>query len=297
MGIRIAKDGEEMSGKETVLQKLRNGGGGPDRYSAEGIVAGLETENIGRTVFCYDTIDSTNEEAKRQALKGAPGGSLFLAEQQTGGKGRLGRSWVSPPASGIWFTVLLRPEAIPMNIAATTLLAGMAVCGAVREVTGCDAMIKWPNDVVAGTRKICGILTEMSVEKDRAEFVVIGIGVNANSTAFPEELREKATSIRLETGRPVHRVALLQEILRRLEHLLKENAAGLSASFLENYKANCVSLGRQVGFRRGGVPMTGTAVDISPEGELIVRLPDGSLQTVFTGEVNIQGFYGSHITP
>jgi BirA family biotin operon repressor/biotin-[acetyl-CoA-carboxylase] ligase len=292
----MAKDGDKMSEKETVLQQLPKGGGS-DYYSPENIVAGLKTETIGRTVFCYDIIDSTNEEAKRQALKGAPSGSLFLAEQQTGGKGRLSRSWVSPPGTGMWFSVLLRPEALPKNIAATTLLAGTAVCGAVREVTGCDARIKWPNDIVAGTRKISGILTEMNVAKGCAEFVVVGIGVNANSTEFPEELREKATSIFLETGRPVRRIALLQEILCRLELLLKENAYSLGASFLEQYKEDCVSLGRQVGFRHSGVPMTGTAVDISPEGELIVRLPDGSLQTVLSGEVNIQGFYGGSIKP
>lgn len=311
IGIGMVKDGGEMTEKEMVLHQLRECGGNvsgeemssllhascPDRYSPEKIGDGLRTGMIGRTVFCYDTVDSTNEEAKREALRGAPSGSLFIAEQQTGGKGRLGRSWVSPPGNGMWFSVLLRPEVLPMNIASTTLLAGTAVCGAVREVTGCGAMIKWPNDIVAGTRKICGILTEMSVETEHVEFVVIGIGVNANTTAFPEELREKATSIRIETGRTVRRVVLLQEILCRLEQLLKENAVGLSSSFLEKYKAACVSLGRQVGFRHDGVPMTGTAVDISPEGELIVRLPDGSLQTVFSGEVNIQGFYGSSITP
>lgn len=264
----------------------------PDRYSPEEIGAGLETELVGRTVFCFDSVDSTNEEAKRQALRGAPSGSLFIAEQQTGGKGRLGRNWVSPPGTGMWFSVLLRPGVLPMRVAATTLLAGEAVCGAVREVSGCQAMIKWPNDVVSGTKKICGILTEMSAEMERVEFVVIGIGVNANAAAFPEALREKATSIRLETGKTVRRVTLLQEVLRRLEALLKENAVALTPAFLESYKADCASLGRQVGFQHKGREMTGTAVDISPEGELIVRLPDGALETVFSGEVNIQGFYG-----
>ena len=268
----------------------------PDRYSPEEIGAGLETEMIGRRVFCFDSVDSTNEEAKRQALQGAPSGSLFIAEQQTGGKGRLGRSWVSPPGTGMWFSVLLRPGVLPMHVAATTLLAGAAVCGAVREVSGCPAMIKWPNDVVSGTRKICGILTEMSAEMERVEFVVIGVGVNVNAAAFPDVLREKATSIRIETGRPLRRVTLLQEILRRLEKLLKENAVALTPAFLESYKSACASLGRQVGFQHNGRQMTGTAVDISPEGELIVRIADGSLETVFSGEVSIQGFYGSSVT-
>ncbi len=264
----------------------------PDRYSPEEIGAGLETEVLGRNVFCCETVDSTNEEAKRRALEGAPGGSLFVAECQTGGKGRLGRKWVSPAGTGLWFSVLLRPGALPLRAAATTLLAGAAVCRAVRETTGCEAMIKWPNDIVAGTKKLCGILTEMSAEMERVEFVVVGIGINVNGTEFPEVLREKATSIRLETGKPVRRVALLQEILRQLERLLKENAAALTPAFLESYKASCVSLGRVVGFQRGGCRATGTAVDVSPQGELIVRLPDGSLETVFSGEVSVQGFYG-----
>lgn len=264
----------------------------PDRYTPEEISAGLETEMLGHHVFCFDNVDSTNEEAKRQALAGAPGGSVFIAEQQTGGKGRLGRSWVSPAGTGLWFSVLLRPGVLPMHVAATTLLAGVAVCGAVREVTGCEAMIKWPNDIVAGTKKLCGILTEMSAEMERVEFVVIGVGINANTTAFPEALEEKATSIRLETGQPVRRVALLQEILRRLERLLKENAVALTPAFLEAYRVSCASLGRVVGFEHGGRRMTGTAVGITPEGELQVRLADGSLETVFSGEVSVQGFYG-----
>lgn len=267
----------------------------PDRYSAEEIGAGLETELLGRNIFCYDSIDSTNEEAKRRALAGAPSGSLFIAEQQTVGKGRLGRNWASPAGTGIWFSVLLRPGVLPLKVAATTLLAGAAVCGAVRETSGCGAGIKWPNDIVIGTKKVCGILTEMSAEMERVEFVVVGIGINANNTAFPESLRDKAASLRMESGKPVRRVALLQEILRRLERLLKENAVSLTPAFLEKYKSRCVSLGKLIGFQRGGRPATGTAVDISPEGELVVRLPDGTLETVFSGEVSVQGFYGRKV--
>ena len=264
----------------------------PDRFSPEEIGAGLETELLGRHVFCYGSVDSTNEEAKRRALAGAPDGSVFIAEQQTGGKGRLGRSWVSPAGTGLWFSVLLRPGVLPVRVAATTLLAGAAVCGAVRGVTGCDAGIKWPNDIVSGTKKLCGILTEMSAEMERVEFVVVGVGVNVNATAFPETLQDKATSVRLETGRPVRRVALLQEILRRFERLLKENAVALTPAFLEAYQASCASLGRLVGFERNGRRMTGTAVGVTPEGELRVRLADGSLENVFSGEVSVQGFYG-----
>ncbi len=263
----------------------------PDRYSAEEIGAGLETELLGRTAYCYDSIDSTNEEAKRQALRGAPSGSLFVAEQQTGGKGRLGRSFVSPAGVGVWFSVLLRPGVLPLRVAATTLLAGAAVCGAIRAQTCCPAMIKWPNDIVIGSKKVCGILTEMSAEMERVEFVVVGIGINVNNTAFPENLRNKATSLKLETGAPVRRVALMQEILRRLEKLLKENAVSFTPAFLKEYKAVCVTLGREVRFEREGALVSAVAEDITPEGELAVRLPDGTAETVFSGEVSVQGIY------
>lgn len=277
----------------------------PDLYSPEEIAAGLETEEIGRKVYCYDSVDSTNEEAKRQALRGAPNGSLFIAEQQTGGKGRLGRNWQSPSGTGIWFSVLLRPGALPggvrlpLQIAATTLLAGEAVCAAIcarsRAGSASQAQIKWPNDVLIGTKKVCGILTEMSAEIERVEFVVVGIGINANNSDFPEELRQKATSLRMEQDAPVRRIPLLQEILRGFELLLKENAASLTPAFLERYKRDCVTLGRRVSFQRGRVPVSGTAADISPEGELIVRMEDGSLETVCSGEVSVQGIYGETV--
>ena len=280
----------------------------PDRYFPEEIAAGLETETLGRTAYCCESVDSTNEEAKRRALQGAPNGSLFLAEQQTGGKGRLGRSWLSPAGTGIWFSILLRPGTpsdggrpsdglclLPRQVSATTLLAGEAVCAAVRAGTACTACIKWPNDVLVGTRKVCGILTEMSAEVERVEFVVVGVGINANNASFPEELRRKATSLRLEQGEPIRRVPLLQAILRRFELLLKENADSLTPAFLERYRRDCVTLGRRVAFLRGGRSVCGTAADISPEGELVVRMEDGTFETVCSGEVSVQGIYGETV--
>ena len=263
----------------------------PDLYSPAEIGAGLETEFLGRSVFCYESVDSTNEEAKRRALAGAPNGSLFVAEQQTGGKGRLGRSWASPTGTGLWFSVLLRPGILPLRVSVTTLLAGLAVNRAVRSLSGCAAKIKWPNDIVIGGKKVCGILTEMAAEIDRIEFVVVGIGVNVNNTAFPENIREKATSVRMESGKSLRRIALLQEILIRFETLLKQNAES-DPAFWEEYKKSCVSIGRRVTFTRRGVPVKGTAVDVSPQGELIVQLSGGTRETVTAGEVSVQGIYG-----
>jgi len=264
----------------------------PDILSQEEISAGLNTKFLAKNIYCYNDIDSTNEEAKRQALRGAPNGSLFITEQQSGGKGRLGRMWASPSGMGLWFSILLRPDSIPKQITSLTLLAGLAVCGAVRTCTGRPAMIKWPNDIVIGSKKICGILTEMAAEIDRVDYVVIGIGINVNNTLFPEELQEKATSLKLEAGSPVCRIEILQETLRELEALLETQKTDGNETLLSDYKKLCVSLNRQVGFTRDKRLMTGIAVDISPEGELIVRMEDGSLVLIYSGEVTVQGIYG-----
>ncbi len=262
----------------------------PDVLTAEEISAGLTTRILAQTIYRYESIDSTNQEAKRQALRGAPNGSLFLAEEQTGGKGRLGRGWSSPAGEGLWFSLLLRPEFLPEQVTLLTLLAGLSVCGAIRCQTGCPAMIKWPNDIVIGSRKVCGILTEMSAEMDRVEYVVLGIGINVNTQSFPDEIQSKATSLRMETGKAASRAALLREILAELEQRIQAARAGETNSLLEEYKQLCVSLNRQVGFTRKGQAMTGTAVDITPDGELLVRCGE-ELIPVFSGEVTVQGIY------
>jgi BirA family biotin operon repressor/biotin-[acetyl-CoA-carboxylase] ligase len=260
----------------------------PDAIKRQEIESGLKTNILARNIYCYDSIDSTNDEAKRQAMSGAPNGSLFIAEQQSGGKGRLGRTFLSPPGTGLWFSVLLRSELIPQHITNITLQAGLAVCKAIRELTCCPAMIKWPNDVVIGSKKVCGILTEMAAEIDRVNYIVVGIGINVNIPSFPEELSAKATSLLLETGENIPRIRLLQEVLSQFEKLLTNH----SDDFLGEYKTLCVSLNRKVGFSRNNTPLTGTAADISPEGELLVRMKDGSIVPVSSGEVTVQGIYG-----
>ncbi|HEX3039128.1 MAG TPA: biotin--[acetyl-CoA-carboxylase] ligase, partial [Caproiciproducens sp.] len=179
-------------------------------------------------------------------------------------------------------------ELIPEHITNITLQAGLAVCKAIQELTGCPAMIKWPNDVVVGGKKVCGILTEMAAEIDRVNYIVVGIGINVNIPSFPEELRGKATSLLLETRENVLRIKLLQEVLFRFEKLLTNH----TDDFLDEYKTLCVSLNRKVGFSRNSIPLTGTAADISPNGELLVRLEDGSVVPVSSGEVTVQGIYG-----
>ena len=264
----------------------------PDVLNETEVLNGLRTKTIGRSIAAFREIDSTNEEAKRRAQQGAPHGSVFVAERQLGGKGRLGRVWVSPPKTGLWFTILLRPEEAPSQVAGITLLTGLAVCRAIHGATGCGAMIKWPNDIVIGGRKVCGILTEMSAEIDRVHYAVVGIGINVNNEDFPPELSVKATSLRMETGKPVSRVHLLQRILEEFESPYDAYIEKGGPFFLEDYKKRCVTLGRTVGAIRGREQIAGTAVDITPDGELVVRLKNGELLQINSGEVTVQGIYG-----
>lgn len=279
-----------------VIESVTNRGyrivNSSDALTPTEIQGELKTKAFGQKVSVFAEIDSTNEEAKRQAHNGEVHGSIFVAEQQNGGKGRLGRPWQSPPKSGLWFSLLLRPDAAPAQVSNLTLLAGLAVSRAIRAQTGCDAKIKWPNDIVIGSKKVCGILTEMTAEIDRVHFAVVGIGVNVNDESFPEELKVKATSLRIETGTPVSRVALLQEILKEFEALYEEYFVQGSNQWLVAYKENCVSLNRTVGATRGREKIVGTAVDITDGGELVVQKQDGERIEINSGEVVVQGIYG-----
>ena len=266
--------------------------GPPDLLEKGTILAGLKTQTFGRSLSVFKSVDSTNEEAKRQAAQGAPHGAVFLAERQTGGKGRLGRHWDSPPGEGVWMSLLLRPAGPPAEASVLTLLAGLAVCNALRGECGCDAWIKWPNDIVAGGKKLCGILTEVAAEMDRIHWAVVGIGLNANQGAFPDEIAWKATSLRLETGRRVERSAVLRRILLELEEAYRLYYEERRPGFLEAYQARCISLGRRVRAERGGNPLEGEAVAVTAEGDLLLRCGNGRLEAVRSGEVSVQGIYG-----
>lgn len=263
----------------------------PDLLTEDTIRDGLESTLVSE-IHALETVDSTNNEAKRWAHQGAPHGSVFVAEEQTGGKGRLGRVWKSPPKTGLWFSILLRPKASPEQVTNLTLFSGLAVAKAIRALTGCDAKIKWPNDVVIGSQKVCGILTEMAAEMESVEYVIPGIGVNVNTEDFPEEIAWKATSLFLSTGKKWPRALVLQAILKELELLLQRQETSGTRSVLDEYRENCVTIGRPVSTQRGNIRLSGIAEDITDEGELVVRQSNGSLLVINSGEVSVQGIYG-----
>ncbi len=263
----------------------------PDILTEEAIRSGL-TGSLVTRIYTMESVDSTNNEAKRRAQEGAPHGSVFVAEEQTGGKGRLGRVWKSPPKTGLWFTLLLRPNATPEQVTNLTLFAGLAVSRAIHALTGLPAQIKWPNDVVIEGKKVCGILTEMAAEMESVEYVIPGIGVNVNTESFPEDIAWKATSLYLSTGKKWSRATVLQAILREMEELLHRQEEKGTGAVLAEYRENCVTIGKPVSTQRGNIRLSGIAEDITDTGELIVRQSNGSELIINSGEVSVQGIYG-----
>ena len=250
------------------------------------------TEWAGCELYYYDSIDSTNTKAKELAEDGHPSGTLVVADRQTAGKGRRGRSWESPTGIGIFMTLMLKPEINPNNASMLTLVAAMATTRAIRRVTGVPAMIKWPNDIVMNGKKVCGILTEMSAQFDYINHIVIGIGINVHNEEFPEEIKETASSLFLESGQHIHRASLIEAFLEEFEdvyaeYLKTEDMEGLQ----KEYDTMLVNRGRQVRVLDPKEPFEGKAMGITKKGELIVDTWE-SRKLVSSGEVSVRGIYG-----
>lgn len=236
------------------------------------------------------TVISTQEEAKKLAESGVPEGSAVMAEEQTGGRGRMGRKWHSPRGKGIWMSVVLRPN-LPLSLTPQlTLLAGVAVCTAIREVTGVDAGIKWPNDLLAGGRKICGILLESSLRESGLHYCIAGIGIAVNLTEddYPEELKGIGTSLLIEGGGvPVELPRLSEAVLAELEYLYKVYMDQGFEPVRERWEAMSVTLGRRVSFNTPQGRRLGTAVGLDDSGGLLLRDDNGKLCCALSGEIEM----------
>ncbi|MFD1774196.1 biotin--[acetyl-CoA-carboxylase] ligase [Paenibacillus rhizophilus] len=234
-----------------------------------------------------NTVASTQEEAKLLAEKGAPEGTAVMAEEQTGGRGTRGRKWHSPKGKGIWMSVVLRP-AIPLqSTPQLTLLAGVAVCSAIRKMTGVEAGIKWPNDLLARGRKLCGILLESSFGPGGLQYCIAGIGISANLSEedYPIELREIATSLLIEGGMPVDRGELAKEVLRELKyHYGLYMDQGLEP-IAHLWEEQSVTLGRRIGLKTPQGWLEGTAIGLGEDGGLLLREENGTVTSVCTGEI------------
>ncbi len=263
----------------------------PSFLNETAIKASLTTKIIGKELTVLDTVSSTNDYIKALGGNGCKNGFVAAAREQTKGKGRLGRVWQAKKDDCLAFSFLLRPNIAPSEVAAITPLAGLAVCKALRYFTGINCMIKWPNDIIVGRKKLVGILTEMSAEFDAVEYIVTGVGVNTDTTEFPEEIAAKATSIFLETGKKTDKNKLLACLLEYIENEFIANDLRLSDNALAQYTDMCATISRNVTFFRNGKSISGMACGIDKNGELKVMLADSSVCLVNSGEVTVQGIY------
>ena len=259
-------------------------------YNETTIADQIHTKWAGKTVHFARETDSTNLWIKRLAKEGAPEGTLALAEFQSAGRGRLGRSWEVPEGTSVMMSILLRPKFEPQYAPMLTLVMGMAVAKAVKKL-GFDVSIKWPNDVVVSHKKICGILTEMGVRDGKIDYAVIGVGINVNIREFPYEMADKATSLYLESGREFDRNQIPGLVMEAFEEYYEKFAAtcdlsGLKVeyeSILANYNQPVRVLAKE--------PYEGVARGITDGGELLVEKNDGTIVAVSAGEVSVRGLY------
>ncbi len=269
----------------------------PDVLTAAEIRSFLgETKVVGRELRCFEELDSTNNYLK--AWTDGPDGAAVTAESQTAGRGRMDRSFQSPRCQGIYLSVLLRPQLPPDRLPPVTALAGVAVCAAVERVCGVRPGLKWPNDPVLNGKKLCGILTEMSLEAEtgRVQSLVLGIGINVGQRPedFSPEVREVATSLFQVLGKPVSRPRLTAALLEELDRAYAALLSGDLSEYLAAYRRDCVNLGKTVQLIPfgGGARETAQAVDIDGEFSLVVRGEDGKERTVRSGEVSVRGLWG-----
>ena len=259
-------------------------------YNETTIADQIHTKWAGKTVHFAKETDSTNLWIKRLAKEGASEGTLALAEFQSAGRGRLGRSWEVPEGTSVMMSILLRPKFEPQYAPTLTLVMGMAVAKAVKNL-GFDVSIKWPNDVVVSHKKICGILTEMGVRDGKIDYAVIGVGINVNIREFPEEMADKATSLYLESGREFDRSQIPGLVMEAFEEYYEKFAAACDLSGLkEEYESILANYNQPVRVL-AKEPYEGVARGITDGGELLVEKTDGTIVAVSAGEVSVRGLY------
>ena len=265
----------------------------PDLMTEAEIKSLMHTDWVAKEVLYFDTIDSTNTKAQELAEKGYPSGTLVVADKQESGKGRRGRRWVSPSGTGIFMTLMIKPDINPNNASMLTLVAALAVAKAITSVTGEEALIKWPNDIVVNGKKVCGILTEMNAQFDYINHIVVGIGINVHNESFPEEISQMASSLMIEAGgKRFHRAQIIAETMAYFEQYYDTflKTQDLSA-LVREYDELLVNRNKSVRVLDPKEPFDGKAMGITPKGELIVDTWE-SRKLVSSGEVSVRGIYG-----
>jgi len=262
----------------------------PDLLYPEEVRYGLQTSIMGRWILCYQRVRSTNALALQIAQQGASEGTLVVAEEQTAGRGRLGRLWYSPPGVGLWASLILRPHMPPSRVFHLAICGALAVAETVYQTTHLPVRVKWPNDVLVRGKKLSGVLTETQADLDSVHFVILGVGINVNhrSQDFPEDLRSKATSIRLELGRSISRLGLLRDLLLKFEEMYGLFQEQGLVPFLDRWRQLSWILGRRVMVHIGERIFSGQAVDIEETGALVLEETSGKRRRLLAGDVSFQ---------
>ena len=250
----------------------------------------LQTRILGRRALYFKELPSTNEVARALATEAISEGTIVVSEIQTRGRGRFGREWISPKG-GLWLSVILRPEVQSMHATKLTLIAAVAVAKTLSELYGLKPEIKWPNDVLVGRKKICGILTEAEFRNKTLEFAVLGIGMNANFDveALPDDIESSATTLRSQLGKAIQRETLLCELLKNIESYYGLFAEEKFKPILDEWRRLAKFLGTYVEVRDDSETVEGLAVDIDQNGALIIRLKDQTTRTVTSGDLTFRG--------
>lgn len=264
-----------------------------DIFGQHELESRMTTKWAGHPVKFYDTLGSTNLQAKMEAENGAAEGTLIVADMQTAGRGRRGRSWNSPGGTNAYFTLVLKPDYDGELASMVTLVMGIAVAECLRKTWGVQACIKWPNDIVINGRKVCGILAEMSIEREFIHYVVVGVGINVGEQEFPEEIAQTATSLWQECGMPVSRAELIVNVMKAFESSYEvfRNERGFGG-LLERYNELLVNRGREVRVLDPKGEFQGISRGVNEKGELLVERQDGTVAAVYAGEVSVRGVYG-----
>ena len=261
-----------------------------DLLSSQNINHELKTEFIGKNIIHFETIDSTNTYSKSIAMK-EPEGTVVISEEQTKGRGRLGRIWDSKAHEGIWMSIILKPDILPYKSTFLTIIAGASIAKALNDL-GIKVGIKWPNDIILNGKKLCGILTELSAEIERINYIVLGIGMNVKNKDFPSDIENIATSLYKE-GYEISRVDIVRYILCELEkNYIRYIVDGDKKSIIDIYKKYSVVLNKNIYIIKNEEKELVNCIDINLDGNLIVKRSDGSIDEIISGEVSVRGENG-----
>lgn len=261
----------------------------PDHVSANEIRLGLKTTVIGTQIHYHETVDSTQKIAQRLGFENAPEGTVVIAEEQVGGRGRLNRVWHSPKSTGVWMSIILRPNLPIPKTPQLTLLTAVAIVQAIDDCTGVEAHIKWPNDVLVNGKKITGILTELQAEADRVHSVIIGIGINVNQTKsdFPQELQSLATSLLIENGEPINRAELIRAVFNRMEKLYNLYLDKGFEPIKLLWESYAISIGKTITARTFTGSISGKTLGITDDGVLKIEDRDGEIHHIYSADIEI----------